>query len=389
MDPEFLIVGGGLGGGVLAGFLGRAGRRVTVLERNPGKTPVVRPEILWPSTVELLASLLPPDAIARSMVAVKQFRVFRGGARLVEITTQTIAGSGVQPWSTDPGATRSALLERGTFEVRHGVEAVSVLKDGARVAGIRARETATGREFDLTARWTVGDDGAQSKVRESCAIPLATRLFPIEFLCFGFRWPDALPAATPHVFINPEAGRSSLLVLGALPFPEGRGAGLVAALGTRLQSCPDPASEARRFFESDPRIAELVRGKAFPRDFIHVKRPWGHAARYGGEGAVLLGDAIHPVSPAGGQGANMSAHDARVLAELFVSNHPDPVGEYEQRRRPANERSISITRRASDAVEGRGIVRVARRFARWLPKLANLPLIQQQILREASRAFVE
>jgi 2-polyprenyl-6-methoxyphenol hydroxylase-like FAD-dependent oxidoreductase len=322
------------------------------------------------------------------MVAVKGIRVFRGGAPLVEILPQTIAASGVQPWSTDPGATRSKLLEAGTFEVRHGVEAVAVLKEGARVVGIRARETRSGRDLELRARWTVGDDGANSKVREACGIALASRLFPVEFLCFAFDWPASMEPGTPHVFLNPEAGRSPLVVLGALPFPHGRGAGLVAALGSRLSPGPELEEEGRRFFRTDPRIEELTRGRNFPRDFVHVKRPWGHAERYGAEGAVLIGDAIHPVSPAGGQGANMSVHDAKALAELFLSDHPRVVEEYERRRRSANDRSISITRRASDAVDGKGISRIASRFARWLPALANVPLIQQRLLKEVSRAFV-
>lgn len=389
MDPEFLIVGGGIGGGVLAALLGKAGRRVLVLERNPGRTPIVRPEVLWPATVDILSSLLPAAALTEAMVPFKALKVIRGGLPLVEVLPQTLTASGVQPWSTDPGATRSKLLELGTFEVRHGVEAVAVLKDGSRVVGIRARESRGGREADLRARWTVGDDGAQSKVREACGIGLTTRLFPVEFFCFEFEWPPSLEAGCPHVFLNPDAGRSPLVALGALPFPRGRGAGLIAALGPRLTPGPDLEAEGRRFLESDPRLGELTPGKSFPRDFVHVKRPWGHAGRYGAEGAMLLGDAIHPVSPAGGQGANMSVHDARALADLFLSDHPRPLEEYERRRRAANERSISITRRASDAVEGRGIVRVARRFARWLPKLTNLPLIQQQILREASRAFVD
>jgi len=389
VDAEFLIVGGGLGGGVLAGLLANAGRRVTVLERNPGKTPIVRPEILWPATVQVLESLLPPDVLAQTMVPVREIRLIRGGAPLVEIASRTIAGSGIQPWSTDPGATRAKLLEKGPFEVRHGVEGVGVLREGTRVVGIRARETAAGREFDLRARWTIGDDGAHSKVREACGIGMETRLFPVEFLCFGFDWPESLPPNTPHVFINPEASASSLLVLGALPFPGGKGAGLIAALGSRMKDAPDLEAQGRRLLQSDPRIADLAKGKQFPRDFVHVKRPWGHAVRYGGDGAALLGDAIHPVSPAGGQGANMSVQDARVLAEELLSGRPDPVEEYERRRRPANERSIAITRRVSDAVDGKGLVRVARRFARWLPKLANLPLIQQQFLREASRAFVD
>jgi 2-polyprenyl-6-methoxyphenol hydroxylase-like FAD-dependent oxidoreductase len=389
MDADFLVVGGGVGGGVLAGLLAKAGRRVLVLERNAGKTPLVRPEVLWPATVAVLESLLRPEALAEAMVPVRGLRAYRGAVPLVEMAPPTIAASGVQPWSTDPGATRAKLLETGTFEVRHGVEAVAVLKDGARIAGVRARETASGREFDLRAAWTIGDDGAHSKLREACGIELKSRLFPVEFLCVGFDWPASLTPNWPHLFLNPDVGRSCLMGLATFPFPKGKGAGLVAALGTRLKEARDLEPEWRSFLHSNPRIAEVTNGKAFPRDFIHVKRPWGHAARYGAEGAALIGDAIHPVSPAGGQGANMSVQDARALADAFLSGRPDPVGDYERRRRPANDRSISITRGASDAVEGKGIGRVARRFARWLPKLANLPLIQQQLLREAARAFVD
>jgi 2-polyprenyl-6-methoxyphenol hydroxylase-like FAD-dependent oxidoreductase len=387
MDTEFLVVGGGLGGGVVAGLLARAGRRVTVLERNPGKTPTVRPEVLWPATLGVLEALLPPELLRETMVPVRAIRVFRGGPLLAEIAPRTIAASGIQPWSTDPGATRAKLLECGGFEVRHGVEAVGVLREGTRVVGVRSRDTGSGREADLLARWTIGDDGATSKVREACGISMETRLFPVEFLCFGFDWPASLPPNCPHVFINPEASASSLLAVGALPFPNGKGAGLVAALGGRMKAATDLEAQARSLFRSDARIADLTGGKAFPRDFVHIKRPWGHALRYGAEGAALMGDAIHPVSPVGGQGANMSVQDARVMAEAFLSGRPDPVAEYERRRRPANERSLAFTRRASDVVDGKGLARIARRFARWLPKMANLPLIQQRILREASRAF--
>jgi len=389
MDAEFLVVGGGLGGGVLAGLLAKAGRRVLVLERHPGRTPLVRPEVLWPATFAVLEGLLPAEALRDTMLPVKGIRAFRGAQPLVEVAPETIAASGVQPRSTDPGATRAALLATGTFEVRRGVEAVGILNDGARIAGVRARETDSGREFELRAAWTIGDDGAHSKVREACGIGMSPRLFPVEFLCFSFDGAASPPPGWVQVLLNPDAGRSSLMGLVSFPFPDGKGAGIVAALGSRLQESRDLEAEWRSFLHSTPRIAEVAGGKSFPRDFVHVKRPWGHAARYGAAGAALMGDAIHPVSPAGGQGANMSVQDARVLAEAFLSGGPDPVGEYERRRRPANDRSLAITRAASDAVEGRGIGRLARGFARWLPRLVNLPGIQQRMLQEASRAFVD
>ena len=54
MAFDFLIVGGGIGGAVLANLLGRRGKRVLVLERSRTPAPQNRPEILWPATVEVL-----------------------------------------------------------------------------------------------------------------------------------------------------------------------------------------------------------------------------------------------------------------------------------------------------------------------------------------------
>ncbi|MBC7853210.1 MAG: FAD-dependent monooxygenase [Pirellulaceae bacterium] len=60
MSHDTLIVGGGIGGAVMANLLTRGGKRVMVLERNLVPPPIARPEILWPHTVEFLRTLIPP-----------------------------------------------------------------------------------------------------------------------------------------------------------------------------------------------------------------------------------------------------------------------------------------------------------------------------------------
>ena len=59
MDLDFVIVGGGIGGAVLAALLGEAGKRVVVVEKAIASPAWTRPEILWPATIEMLFSLLP------------------------------------------------------------------------------------------------------------------------------------------------------------------------------------------------------------------------------------------------------------------------------------------------------------------------------------------
>lgn len=135
-----------------------------------------------------------------------------------------------------------------------------------------------------------------------------------------------------------------------------------------------------RFRQGDPRIfydaaahlsplcTDLARTYKFPDGFTHLQRPFGHAPRYVADGAALMGDAAHPVSPAGGQGANMSVADAVILAE--VAHDALVRGDcsaarlqlYERNRRPANTRSLQLSVRTTAVL----------RLLRTLPWLAPI-----------------
>ena len=391
MATDFVIVGGGIGGAVLANLLALGGRKVVVLEKNLRPAATVRPEVLWPATMRTLFSLVPMQDMVAADVAVPMRGVdFHDGKAVVSlIGPPALREAGIEPWFTNPDRTREALLATQRFELRRGVEVIGVLRDGGRVVGVRARDVVTGAEDDVLAGWTVGDDGSQSLVRKSCAIGMSVRMFPVEFLCFGFEWPDALPVATARVWPHVVRDASGILVMLAMPVSARSGAALVIA-SPELSGDLDLTRRAWAQLRGiDPAIDAVVGERRFPADFARIRRPWGHARRYGIDGALLVGDAAHPVSPAGGQGANMSVADARVLAQAALKGSRDLVADYERIRRPANERSLRPTRWAARLFSLPRWSLPPRMLLAGVRWMAARPRRMRHFLGFASTAFLE
>src|SRR6476646_8631619 len=262
MDADFVIVGGGIGGAVLGEMLARRGKKVIVLERDLGPPKWTRPEGLWPATREILFGLHPREVWEEeAMMPVKGVEVDVGGEPIRLITQEAIDRAGVQLWFTDPNETRELLLRRGSFELRRGMEVIEVLKEGKRIAGVKAREIKSGQEQKILARWTVGDDGVHSLVRRACGIEIRTRMFPVEFLCFGLQWPAELRPGVARLFTNPKETGSGILAMAVMPVPKGRGVGLIA-IGTRSFDANHHVHESwRRFIARREVIDEILAGK--------------------------------------------------------------------------------------------------------------------------------
>jgi 6-methylpretetramide 4-monooxygenase len=390
VETNHLIVGGGIGGLVLAELLGRSGAKVVVLERSTGPPPWNRPEILWPATFELLCAIIPKAQLEQEgVLPLAGMELFDGQKFQWVISPEILAQSRVQPWSTNPNQTRELLMRQTSFELHRGVEVKQVLKEQAKIVGVRAREILTGREQDWLARQTVGDDGVHSLVREACGIELKTRLFPLDLLCFQADWPAEFRPDAGRLWPNRKSPTSGILAAGVIPVPSRKGVGVIPVQARIFDDPPRAQAAWRDFLESAPSLAALVGSRRFPDDFQRVRRPWGHAPRYGAAGAFLMGDAAHPVSPAGGQGANMSIADARVLAQLILNGRSDVLTTYERRRRPANGRSMRFTRLAALAFGlPEGMLFSSPLY--WLGRfVGNRPSLIAYVIRLASTAFLE
>jgi 2-polyprenyl-6-methoxyphenol hydroxylase-like FAD-dependent oxidoreductase len=397
-----VIVGGGIGGSVLALALGRRGRRVVVLDRDPGPLAFKRPEVLARATIEAFDRLGVGTRIRQdAAIPLEHLELCQAGdGPLVQFTRDDFARAEAQPYSTDPRLTRQILLEAaeatGHIEVHRGVEVCTLVREGAGVTEVLAKRE--GRELTWRARLVIGDDGGRSKVREALRIPLRTRELPVEFL--GAAGP-ALPGQPPRggqAWINPHGLRSGIFGGVFMPLPQHQSA--FALLLTPAARARFAAQDPARFYEAAARLSPLCKGLGrwhrFPEGFGRFRRPFGHAPRYVSDGVALLGDAVHPVTPAGGQGANMSVADALVLADVagqaLIAGDCSAcrLAAYEARRRAANHRALRFSVRANRILRAVAALPWAAPFLLGsLRRMNRSPSLTARVLRAVSHAVTQ
>ncbi len=389
MALDFLIVGGGIGGAVLANLLGRRGQRVLVLEKNQTPAPQNRPEVLWTATVEVLRTLIPKNLEERWLLPIRGGVLMYKKQPLLQFGPEVFDAAGVQPYST--ANTRELLLQQAPCEHQRGVEVTEVLRDNGRVVGVRARDTASGRQREILAGWTVGDDGVHSVIRRGCGLPMSVVRFPLELLGFGFDWPASLPANMARLWLNKDRLQTGVLGMPAAPMPERKGAALIPIWPEVCQHERRLQEALRAFAAQDPVLEEIIGRRTYPEGFTRFRIGWGRSPRFGSAGALLMGDAAHPVTPAGGQGANLSVADALVIAEAALERPKQLLAEYKRRRSAPTQRSLSFSRGAAQLfslprlVLNLGLV-TAPWAARWLNKR---PELFGRVLRTSAEAFRE
>lgn len=402
MKTDVLIVGGGIGGAVLALALGRRGWRVRILEREREPPRTARPEILQEVTIAAVERLgVGPRLREEATLPLRGLEARHHDERLLRISDDDFTAAGARPHATDPQRTRALLLDAalatGEVELIRGAEVTDLVREAERVTGARGRRD--GESFEFDARLVVGDDGVRSVIRGGLGIPIKLRLFPLEFLTVALPRPAALPRNEGRVWLDPGALRGGAIAAGLfLPLPEDRtAAALLLPIGTLEERfAADPDAFWKSLADLTPLAATLRARFSFPEDFTRLRRPYGHAERYTADGAALIGDAAHPMSPAGAQGANASIWDALALAEVadqalqLDDVTRDRLLEYERRRRPANTRSLTFTRRAVT------VIRLGRRLPGkgWLisalfRRADRSPATKRRLIRQVATAFLD
>jgi kynurenine 3-monooxygenase len=395
---KFIVVGGGLGGALIAIYLGRAGYDVEVYERRgdprQGSPDEGRSINLAISTrgIESLAEVGLADQVLRTAIPMR--------GRMIHSRRGELA---FQPYGTEArhvinsvsrAALSVALLDGAetcpSVRVRFGQRCAGVDLETATVSLL---DTRTGISSTAGGDVVVGADGAFSAVRAQM-LRLDRYDYQQAHLDYGYKelmipaGPGARFRLEEHALhIWPRGG--SMMI--ALPNPDGsftctlfwplEGPGSFAALqtGEDVLQCfaemfPDAVSLmptlTADYFRNPTGTLVTVRS-----------RPWHHRDR-----VVLLGDACHAVVPFYGQGANAAFEDCAVLSDALAAHGPDreaAFARYESLRKPHTDALADLS--LANFVEMRDhtafrVFRLTRRleqqlhriFPRWIVPLYTL-----------------
>lgn len=317
MNVKVAVAGGGPAGMMLGFLLARAGVEVAVLEKHADFLRDFRGDTIHPSTLDLMWELGLLEAfLARPHSEITQFSgvvddVEYPFVDLRHVPTHCKFLAFMPQWDF-----LNFLAEHArrypAFHLLMQTEAASMLKDGGRVAGVRA-STPQG-EIDIRADLTVGADGRNSTLREAARMPVKDFGAPMDAL--WLRLPRE-PEDPGQVFGYIKNGKIFVMLLRDTYWQ----CAYIIAKGSF------ETLKARGLEEFRAGIAEQA---PFVRDRVAALRSWDDVKlllvqvdrleKWYEDGLLFIGDAAHAMSPIGGVGINLAIQDAVAAANIL---YPD------------------------------------------------------------------
>ncbi|WP_192247538.1 FAD-dependent oxidoreductase [Mesorhizobium caraganae] len=375
---EVLIIGAGPTGMALSIALHQAGVDHVLIDRLAHGLQTSRAGVIHAQTLESLEPLGVTQRLSELSVKLEDFAIRDRNRALLELDFSKLPSKYPYLMMLPQNLTEQVFAERiaalgGT--IHREVEAVAVTQDsdGAHVTVVE-----NGREKIIAARYVVGADGMHSLVRKSAGIEFDGAAYGGSFVLADVRLDWPVGPSEVSLFFAP----AGLVVVAPLPDGSYR---VVAT----MNEAPEKIEVADIQALLDSRGPTTKKARVLGLTWSSRFRVHHRLVRaYRKDRLLLMGDAAHVHSPAGGQGMNTGIIDAVVLGQLLgdVVNGVRSEAEldlYEKLRRPAAQEVLDLAGRMTEMALARNPVkRLMRNLALSVVNLS--PLLKRRIALKLS-----
>lgn len=369
---DVAIVGAGPTGLALAIGLAQRGVDFVILDALPEAQNTSRAAVIHAGTLQALRELEIADDLVERGIKVRNFRI-RERSKVLLRADFGILKSPTPYALMIPQDESEALMTARLLSLGHQVQ--RPCRVVAIERGTSGAIVTTDDGSQIHARFVVGADGEKSTVRTQANIPFPGETYG-SFMLADVRmdWPIAKDEVT--LFFS----REGTLVVAPMSKERYR------VVAQRQNAPSDPAIADvqavidARGPETGARVSEVLWGSRFQ---VHHKL----ADRFREGPIVLMGDAAHVHSPAGGQGMNLGLKDAVALADALQQalsiGSEQPLEAYASTRRTAAKDVLRMTDRLTAIATLRNrSLRVARNAL--IRTASAFPFIRRRVARTLS-----
>jgi 2-polyprenyl-6-methoxyphenol hydroxylase-like FAD-dependent oxidoreductase len=343
---DIVIVGGGPVGLSLALKLAQRGVRSTVIEKKREPDPHSRAVLLFPRTMEILRSIGVLDAFRRQGEINYHVRLRRADDRrtlldfdfnrLDDVTECNFAIA--IPQDRTDRILLEAALATDLITLRFGCEFVRFEETGTEDTPVAAYyRDADGREGKVRSHYLVGADGAHSSVRQQLGWELDGKTYPTRAFLADVEISEEADSADGLLM----AAKAKSFVVSVRYAP-----GIWRIIEQDIPATVGPEQESAH---ARHLAGQLFGPEAWQRTiWTSAYKKHERCASSFRQGRILLvGDAAHLNSPAGGQGLNTGMRDAHNLAwklDAILAGYGDPetlLSSYDIEQRSAFAKDVA------------------------------------------------
>lgn len=351
-QTQVLIVGAGPTGLTLAIRLKQAGVDHLLIDRLAAGQNLSRAGVIHAHTLEMLEPLGVVPPMRAEGMALTRFAVRDRRHRMLTIDFAGLPSRYPFVLMLPQDVTERILRERlaalgGT--VHRGVEALDIAKDAD---GATVRVTTPEGERSIRTNYVVGGDGMHSRVRAASDIAFEGSSYEESFVLADVSFDVPPRADEVALYFSPDG----MVVVAPLPGDRYR----IVAAHRHVEGTPDRASIQQLLDTRGPQAGSVtVRDVHWSSAFRVHHRVADH---YRDGRLIVMGDAAHVHSPAGGQGMNTGIVDAVLLGNLLErvvagGESETLLDHYGALRRPAAAAVLDISGRLTRLALVRGRVR--------------------------------